>query len=181
VQIETSSIPVESGASYRYYLKRSSNWKEVVLLWKDFYQPKWVTNPQQLDLKTVTKIKWQIQAKSGSGELWLDDIRLPGLYIDRPIPDGVVFPIAQVKKDIEIRILKNKSSQFSIYFYNSRNGKVQIELYTLDGRCIWRVVNSLMRQGEMIVPITKSLSKGGYLIKAIDGSGISFVKYIAIY
>jgi endo-1,4-beta-D-glucanase Y len=171
VKIESNGV-TESGASYSYFLKPSTSWKEVNITWDDFQQPKWVTKPANLDLSVVTKIQWQVQAGSGSsGELWLDEIHLLGFFIDRPI---AICPRSFTRGAF---LLDNISvgASGAIGYTVSRTGQVSLSLYDLTGRLVRNLVTGNQQAGTYHLPVisTGALSGGSYLIRLATPEGTS--------
>jgi endo-1,4-beta-D-glucanase Y len=149
IKIESEAV-TEAGASYSYYLRPSSTWKEANVIWADFLQPKWTTKPVKLDTKVITKIQWQVQAKTGStGELWLDDIHLLNFFIEQPI---TVIPLSpRTGAGCFVNDITIHGSRIG---YNvAQNGDISLSLYDLTGRLVQTLVRGKRVAGNYSVSL----------------------------
>jgi len=170
IKIESNAV-TEGGASYAYFLKTSSTWKEVSLKWADFTQPKWA-KPANLDLKVCTKIQWQIQANSGSGELWLDDIRLVGFFIDRPL--AIAPSVFHANNPLLSNVLsvRRSGADWSVASTVTSEGMTSLALYGLDGRRVATLMQGHLAPGThwcTFTPQGIGIARGSYLLSLVQG------------
>jgi endo-1,4-beta-D-glucanase Y len=169
LKIECEKV-TESGASYGYFLKPSTSWKEANLTWADFLQPKWVKQPVKLDLSVITKMQWQVQGKTGSsGELWLDEIHLLNFFIEQPI--AITPQTYGNARSLFNSITANSAGK--VGYSVARGGEVTLSLYDLSGRFIATLVRDYRDAGTYSVPLISNQDRrpGTYVLRMAAGAG----------
>jgi endo-1,4-beta-D-glucanase Y len=86
-------VGLATNTNTNYYsaaIPPSANWTLVELDWTEFAQANWGagTGPVAWDPSQITKFQWQKQAATGSGEIWVDEVTLVGLYTELPGPNS---------------------------------------------------------------------------------------------
>jgi hypothetical protein len=171
LKVESQTV-TEGGAFHAYFLQSSSDWKEVNIIWEELLQPKWVTDPKELDLATVTKFQWQVQGQSGSrGELWIDDIHLVGFFIDRPI----VIPVIARSDSRTAFAARIHGTDLTLDYSTGKSGFVNCGLFDLCGRRVRNLVSGYMGAGFHSVQLNAGndlLPSSSYVLKltTVDGS-----------
>jgi len=74
---------IKTGEEYRIELPPAKDYMEIILNWKDFYQPSWVNNQQNIDLSIITGIKFQIASPlQTDAELGIRNIEFTGFEFE---------------------------------------------------------------------------------------------------
>lgn len=170
LKVESKAV-TEGGAFHAYFLPSSSDWTEVNINWDDLLQPKWVTDPKELDLTSVTKFQWQVQGQNGSrGELWIDDIHLVGYFIDRPI----VIPVITGRDSRTPFAIRLHGNDPVIDFSTGKGGCVTCGLFDLRGRRVRNLVSGYMDAGAHSVRLNAgndALPGSSYVLKLTTADG----------
>jgi endo-1,4-beta-D-glucanase Y len=179
IKCESMSV-TELGASYSFTLPGSTTWKEITIGWDQFLQPKWA-KAVALDLKKVPKIQWQIQGATGeSGEIWLDDVHLIGMTINKST--GTVPKIATPQGLRNALGCTQHDRTMTVTYSVNRGGLATLSLYDLSGRLVRTLARNVVQPGNHTVNLTdpsEGLSNGSYCLRLASPDGI-FTKGIFI-
>lgn len=180
VRVETTNI-----TDYGYYFKRipkAADWTLISLKWTDMAQATWA-KANTFDRTKATKVAWQTPntgVTGNAGDIWVDDIHLPGF----------VVPATSVR---EVRSMPQQEKGFSVSSGNAKSmtlqydlgvaGAVEVGLFDMQGKLVSRLYSGLRPSGRtmqtLCVPETGNL-RGTYLVQVKSAAGVMSGKIVLV-
>ncbi len=165
VRVETSNI---TDAGYYFgKVPKCADWKQISVQWKGMAQPSWTKNAKPFDLTKATKIAWQTPSSgkdNQTGEIWVDDIHLPGYEM----PVAIRQPLVSYAVKNGFSLTASGNNSLTAQYALSSPSAVCIDLFDVSGRSIRRIspgIRDAGRHCETIRLPEAGMTEGMFLVR----------------
>jgi endoglucanase len=179
VRIETANIT--DAAFYFTTVPKCADWKQISVKFDAMKQPSWSKNAKPFDRTKATKIAWQTPSSAKdnqTGEIWVDDIHLPGYVM--PVGIKPAVPSRTVKNSFSIT--RSADGALSARYALSSPEAVYIDVFNVSGKIIRHLSIGIMNPGrhcETIRLPEAAMAEGAYVVRLVTSTN-SYCDKIAL-